>query len=210
MMLSSCTSQETRPGVSVDTSDIHKIIVLPFQDMTKSYGTDINVRSPLTGLVMMTGYVPDTAAPFLTSTLISLLQTHQEFTILSPDETWNEAVSHALSSSDSGEADLTPYIQAGKQAGADAVFTGHIFRYIDRKGNRLSVEHPASVAFDLHLIRVADGQMIWNGHFEETQKPLSENVLDLGMFIKRKGSWVTADELAQGGLEDLLGRFLNP
>ena len=52
--------------------------------------------------------------------------------------------------------------------------------------------------------------MIWNGHFEETQKPLSENVLDLGMFIKRKGSWVTADELAQGGLEDLLGRFLNP
>ncbi len=105
---------------------------------------------------------------------------------------------------------LNLYINAGKRAGADAVLIGHIFRFVDRKGNRASVESPASVAFDLHLIDVDSGKIVWTANFDQTQRPLSDNLLELGSFIKRGASWVTAEELAQGGLEDILRRFPQP
>ena len=59
----------------------------------------------------------------------------------------------------------------------------------------------------MHLIRVADGRVLWSGQFNETQKSLSENFLSLGTFFKRKASWVTAREMAQAGLEDILKSF---
>jgi hypothetical protein len=72
------------------------------------------------------------------------------------------------------------------------------------------VVSPASVAFDLHLIDVDSGEIIWTGNFDQTQRPLSENILELGSFFKRGASWVTAEELAKGGLEDILRRFPQP
>ncbi len=36
--------------------------------------------------------------------------------------------------------------------------------------------------------------------FDETQQPLSENVLRFFTFMKRKASWITAGELAREGV----------
>jgi curli biogenesis system outer membrane secretion channel CsgG len=101
-------------------------------------------------------------------------------------------------------------MQAGKRAGADAVLVGHIFRFNERKGNRASVESPASVAFDLHLIDVETGRILWSASCDETQRPLTDNILEIGTFMKRGASWVTAEELAQGDLETMLQRFPQP
>jgi hypothetical protein len=43
--------------------------------------------------------------------------------------------------------------------------------------------------------------------FEETQQPLSENVLDLPAFVKRGAKWVTAGELAREGVHKAVDRF---
>jgi hypothetical protein len=53
-------------------------------------------------------------------------------------------------------------------------------------------------------MRVADGRILWSGHFDETQKALSEDLYQLDKFIKRKASWITAREMAQTGLENIL------
>jgi hypothetical protein len=52
-----------------------------------------------------------------------------------------------------------------------------------------------------------DEKMIWMGKFDETQKPLSENLFKIWSFIKRKGSWQTAAELASVGMGEMLRKI---
>ncbi len=61
---------------------------------------------------------------------------------------------------------------------------GILFRFEERIGSSLGVEKPASVAFDLHLFRLRDGVRVWDGKFDETQKPLFDNLLQIGSFIE--------------------------
>ncbi len=210
LMLGSCSTRAIHPEPARQASNIKSILVLPFHDLSRLYESNIHVRCYLCGQVMATGFVPDSAGPFMTSQLVSLMEKNEAYAILSSDGS-QDLLSGMMSGPDNASAAyLNLYIGIGKRAGADAVLIGHIFRFQERKGNRASVESPASVAFDLHLIDVESGRIVWTGNFDQTQRPLSENLLELGSFIKRGASWVTAEELALGGLEDILRRFPQP
>jgi hypothetical protein len=92
----------------------------------------------------------------------------------------------------------------GRELDADFVFVGYLFRFEQRVGSSMGVEKPASVGFDLHLVRVRDGKIAWTGKFDETQKPLSDNLLKIGTFFRRGAKWLTAEELASAGMEETL------
>lgn len=98
-------------------------------------------------------------------------------------------------------------IQMGKELKADFVMVGILFRFEERVGSSLGVEKPASVAFDLHIFRLRDGVRVWDGKFDETQKPLFDNLLQTGSFIRRKAQWLTAAELAEVGMEEMLKKL---
>jgi hypothetical protein len=66
------------------------------------------------------------------------------------------------------------------------------------------------VGFDVHLLRVRDGRKVWDGKFDETQQALSENLLKIGSFFRRKASWLTAEELSSVGMDEMLKRFPGP
>jgi hypothetical protein len=105
------------------------------------------------------------------------------------------------------EKPISSSIQVGQKLNADFVCIGYFFRFEERIGSSLGVQKPASVSFDLHLFRLRDEKMVWLGKFDETQKPLSENVLKIGSFIRRKGSWLTAAELASVGMDEMLKKL---
>ena len=98
-------------------------------------------------------------------------------------------------------------VQVGKELNADAVLVGFVFRYREREGYAYSVNRPASLAFEVHLISLKEDNSIWEGSFDETQKSLSENVLKLYAFLKIGSKWLTADELAEQGVEEVLKKF---
>jgi hypothetical protein len=102
------------------------------------------------------------------------------------------------------ERPLATFIQLGKRLESDYIFIGFVFRFEERVGSSIGVEKPASVGYDLHLIRLRDGRTVWTGKFNETQRPLSENILNLGSFLRRKASWLTAEELASVGMDEAL------
>jgi hypothetical protein len=108
-----------------------------------------------------------------------------------------EAAEIRLSEATGGEAEQA----------LDAVVTGVITRYNDRNGNALSTDRPASVSFDVYLISVEDGKVLWNATFDETQGVLSDNLLMLGRFIKGGGVWQTNDTLARNGMNRVLETF---
>ncbi len=95
----------------------------------------------------------------------------------------------------------------GKEINVDGFITGHVYRYRDRKGRTYSAEYPASVAFEIRLVRASDGIVVWRGIFDKTQKSLLENLLDISSFYKQGGRWVTARELAEEGIEDIVRRI---
>jgi hypothetical protein len=98
-----------------------------------------------------------------------------------------------------------PSTQAGRPL--DAVLTGVISRYDDRQGNALLVDQPASVAYEAYLISARDGEILWRARFDETQRPLLDNLLLAPRFFKGGGVWQTNDTLARVGLERVLKTF---
>jgi hypothetical protein len=118
-----------------------------------------------------------------------------------------ERVQQTLSLSDHKQFLEKPDFAAvalGKELDADFVLLGYLFRFEQRIGSPMGVDKPASVGFDLHLVRVRDGKIAWTGKFDETQKPLSDNLLKIGSFFRRGAKWLTAEELASAGIGETL------
>lgn len=90
--------------------------------------------------------------------------------------------------------------EIGERVNADAVLFGRVVRYRERSGRGWGSDILASVAFNVFLLETATGKSIWSARFDETQQALSENLLNVGKFFKRKTRFVRADELAREGV----------
>src|SRR5262245_12968396 len=106
-----------------------------------------------------------------------------------------------------GEAIATLAGKSGNQARrlgelvfADGVIFGRVVRFRERVGEDLGAQSPASVAFTLQLVDVKRGDIVWTAEYQETQKPLSANLLAIGDFTRRGAKWLTVEELARDGV----------
>ena len=95
----------------------------------------------------------------------------------------------------------------GRQLKVDYMLWGAVFRFQERKGTAYAVEKPASVSFDLHLLRIKDGKLVWRVQYAKTQQSLTENLLEMENLLKQNMRWVSAQELSSFGLEELLKEF---
>jgi len=89
------------------------------------------------------------------------------------------------------------WLAVGRCLPADFILVPQVLRWKELEGGG----NPASVVLDLYLIDVKNERMVSRYHYDETQKALTDNLLDIGKFVKRKGEWVTADTLAKEGIE---------
>jgi hypothetical protein len=94
-------------------------------------------------------------------------------------------------------------VALGKEVGADGVLFGRVFRFRKRVGTQYGASEPASVWFELGLVSVASGDVVWKGHFDQTQEPLTSNLLNWWMFWRSGPRWVSASELAGLGVDRL-------
>ncbi len=94
-------------------------------------------------------------------------------------------------------------VALGKEVGADGVIFGRVFRFHKRVGTEYGVTQPASVWFELGLVAVSNGRVVWQGRFDQTQEPLSSNLLDWWIFWRAGPRWVSSSELAGLGVDRL-------
>jgi hypothetical protein len=175
--------------------------------MAAVYGENVDVRCPLCGNMFITGEVAVDAEAMMTAHLTSLMAERSDFKIIPPEQA--KGIVSSLSPTNKKELSETEIlVAAGRALDADAVISGHVYRFRERIGTRYAVDEAASVAFDIHLVRVSDGRIIWVGRFDETQIPLTENLFKVGAFFKRKWGWITAGEMAASALDDVLKIFL--
>jgi PBP1b-binding outer membrane lipoprotein LpoB len=100
---------------------------------------------------------------------------------------------------------LERVLALGKQVGADAVIFGRVFRFQKRVGTQYGATQPASVWFELAVADVASGEVVWHDEFDETQQPLSSNLLNWWMFWRAGPRWMSAGELAALGVDRMFG-----
>jgi len=180
-----------------------RLLVLPFQDSSQAYGENVSVRCRLCGQIFTTGLVQAQASGFLTQRLMEMLAKSNRYELV-PASQAEGVISGLLQQHEKELPELELYRETGKSLHAKAVLIGKVYRFRQRDGTDYSVNRPASVAFHLDLIRVADGRVVWTGNFDETQQALSEDLFRIGAFFEHKGRWVTAEDLAAYGLRRTL------
>ena len=98
-------------------------------------------------------------------------------------------------------------IDAARILDADSVMVGFISEYTERGGSEWGIESPSTVTFSTEVLSTKDGRVIWETYFTETQKPLFDNLFEIKKFVKRRGKWITADEMAKEGARKVARRF---
>lgn len=101
----------------------------------------------------------------------------------------------------------TMALKVGKELKADAILIGSVTSFQERIGGSFGITRPASVGFEVDLYSVQDDKLLWKSGFYETQSSLTEDIGSLPLFIKRGGKWITADELARYGAEEVVRGF---
>jgi hypothetical protein len=209
LVLGLLTGCQTRAYVTEQPSDpirFKKVLVLPFSDASLMSDITADTRCPVCGRVLITGEVKAGAAGFLTDQSIDLLKRHTDHKIVR-DRLRGGSLTALYSANQSTVAAQQLLAEKGRENDTDVVLVGLVYRFRERVGKGYGVETPASVAFDIHLIRVADKRTIWSAHFNETQQSLGDNLFQLGSFLRRGGRWLTAEELATSGLEEIFKKF---
>jgi TolB-like protein len=97
--------------------------------------------------------------------------------------------------------------KVGNELGSDFMAIGYVYRYTERVGYKYSSERPASVVFEIHLVKTDDGSIIWRGFFDKTQKSLMENVFEISSFFKGGAKWITARQLTEQGMDEVFKTF---
>jgi len=73
-----------------------------------------------------------------------------------------------------------------------------VYKFEERKGGNFAVEKPASIGFHMHLME--DNTVYRTYQFDESQQALSENLFNIGKFLRRGAKWITAEQLAEEGI----------
>lgn len=187
LYLASCAGTVSEKGsYSKKPVEIHKIVVVPMF-------TNPGVRDQ----------IPEERSRFLTSELYQELNNKiKGKTIVALGTSTDEFMKLKEENPELGYLNLA--MEVGKNLNSDSVLIGNISTFREREGGELGTSAPASVAFGVQLINPNTGERLWEAYYAETQETLLQNVTKIGKFFKRKGKWVTANQLAKEGVIDVV------
>jgi hypothetical protein len=181
-----------------------KVAVLPFQ-VVEASGSEGPVRSPLTGSAFTPGPVTEGAAVALDQSLDNALPKVAGFSLVPYSQ--SGAVFERLRREKFSLDMLQAAVETGKKLNAEGVLIGFVYRFSQRVGGPFASDRPASAAFDLAMVRVSDGAVVWKNTFDETQQSLADNVLAAGQYMERGLRWFTVQEWGDIGVNQMLLRF---
>ncbi|MDR1856113.1 MAG: hypothetical protein LBR22_02995 [Desulfovibrio sp.] len=102
---------------------------------------------------------------------------------------------------------LPLWLNYGRRMNARILLVPLVLNWHEREGSAAGVTRSAHVKLEFYMLDVPGGRVINRSVFEEKQVGLTENLLGIGTFIKRRASWVTASELADEGMKKAMQDF---
>lgn len=207
LILQGCTQNQISAVSSPKDEPVtlRRIAVFPIQRIDNEENAEHSLRCPICGTILTAGLIEPKGEKAVEDVFLQSVDKIGKFEIVPPDRVYG--VFQRISA-DSLKVPLKELlIKSGRELGADAVMYGYVYRFRERKGYAYGADQTASVAFAMHLISVRDGAVIWKGVFDKTQRSLMENIFHLSAFFKERGRWVTARELTEEGVSEILKTF---
>ena len=181
---------------------IRSAAVVPFFVKTPSEGGRGLAEDPISGRLFVAGEIVPNARRELTELIYQKLTGFPQLQLVPLRE-----VERAMKQEDFSRDPIPSAREIGEAFEVEGVVLGWVFRYEERIGSAIAVERPASVSFSIHLFGVKEGRILWRGMFQETQQPLSENILKFTAFLRTRGRWLRARGLASVGMDEVLVSF---
>jgi TolB-like protein len=200
-------SAQAAEGTAGSAALTNRIAVMSFQSLTVDEDGGNTVFCPICGIGSSKGKILEGSEKIVEEIFIDRLSKVKGIELIPSEKV--QSVYKRISS----EKLKGPFIEnlkkVGKELGADYIATGFVYRYVERVGYKYSSEHPASVIFEIHLVKTADGSIIWRGYFDKTQKSLLEDIFQIASFFKGGAKWVTVRQLTEQGMDEVLKTFPN-
>lgn len=219
IVLQGCSGPKvsTKTSVELDRYTITSLVVLPFtavespqiiESADPYFGvpegakrSDISpevIPPPRGRSLQTTSYIPPQVPERISELVWNRLRNKQGIRVIAH----REAMKTAEASSGESETMIeeTAASRTAKKLAVDAALIGKVLVYQERVGGPFGASPPAAVGFEVKVIAV-DGPVLWEGNYYERQRPMNEDFIDA---IRRRGLYVTADELAQFGAEKLV------
>ena len=184
----------TRVFVHSDIKNYHleRIVIIPFtEDDKESDGRSLTSRKVEKG-----------SGEILTNIIYEALKKRSDIKLVSMEDV--AGAIKGIVDADAGLPIRSMAARIGRELKADAVIIGSVTSFQERVGSSLGIERPASVGFEVELFSTKDDKLLWKSGFYETQASLTEDIGSLPLFIKRGGKWITAEELARYGAEEVI------
>jgi hypothetical protein len=182
-----------------------RMAVISFQPINPDGEQGSTVICPLCGTVYSSGEILKGSENTVEEIFIDKLHELKEVELIPSDKV--QSVYKRIASESLKEPLMNILRKVGRELGADVVVVGYVYRYTEREGYDYSVKHPASVFFEIHMIKTIDGSIIWRGFFDKTQKSLMEDVFQIFSFVKGGGKWMTARQLTEQGMNTIFETF---
>lgn len=188
---------QSRYSPDLEGRNIRRIAVMPLEQ--RPVGE--KARGPSTPFTTTGPRKEDELANALSSYIYSTMTSFPQWHVVSEREV-REVLPIVLQ----GSEEARPR-KLGELVHADAVISSRVLRYRERVGEEWGAKSPASVTFVVELWDVRRGDIVWSGRFDETQRPLSENIFAFGDFTQRGARWLKADELALEGVKKAVAQL---
>lgn len=190
------------PFTTLATPQVKDVLDQTFSVPAEVRRNNMGIEVPLNTeqTIRQTVIVPPSAGETVTQLLWSRLRIRHGMTVLVPSEAAKVLASQATARPPSDESMA---VVVARQLKADASLIGQVQVYQERVGGRFGANPPATVGFEAKLV-AADGQTLWIGNYYERQRPMIE---DMRGFLDRWGMFITAEELAAYGVEQMLLEF---
>jgi len=185
-----------------------RIAVAPFQRVLPENDREGVVKCPLCGTIFTADRTAGTPEKIIEALFLRQVEKNHKIIVMAGDRV--AGIQQRVSATSVKIPLRQTLRELGRELGAEAVVIGYVYRFRERKGVSYAVEQPASVAFDLHLLRVDDGAIVWKGHYDRTQTSLMEDLLQVDSFIRQRGRWATAEDLAADGVAQIFKSFPSP
>ena len=194
----------TTPAAENATSPM-RIAVISFQPLIPGEKQGNTVICPICGTGYSSGKILKGSEKVVEEVFVDKLHKLKEVGLIPSDKV--QSVYKRIASESLKGPLLNIFKKVGRELGADVLAVGYVYRYTEREGYNYSAEHPASVFFEIHLIKTIDGSIIWRGFFDKTQKSLMEDVFQISSFFRGGGKWMTARQLTEQGMNEIFKTF---
>ena len=183
-----------------------KMVVVPFfKGRRGAADAGDNVSCPICQLSFQSGSIANGADRTLTRYVQRVMEDRYGEKVIPLDKAME--IYQKIPKNDISDTPRSIAQRVGDALRANFVIVGTVWRYRNRVQDETGLERGASVAFDIYLIEIPSGKTVWKSKFDETQRPLSEDIRGAKALFKRGVRWLTADELARYGVEEALKKL---